>query len=264
MRSNASLTRCTVQVLRSREFEGYERLVDTQPKSDAADLDLPSVRRRQYLVQFMANSSLKRMSTTSVLVPLEGVLRSVPALSVARLVIPVLPRILLPPPASTTSAPPPLSSRDLVRVRMLLLAQDAVRSASPPPGADAALPPHDLFGLSPRVWAKEVPHYLPKETYAALAERLNAAARREGLNALAEELARREGRPEHLAGLVVQWSITLRLLAALFAVRRLFLSSSSLRAVLSLTRTGPSSRAGTLGSGPSLSPSRLAQHSSPD
>ncbi|GAA5912369.1 hypothetical protein JCM8208_003343 [Rhodotorula glutinis] len=183
-----------VVVLRSREFEG-----------------------RQYLVQFMAND-LKRMPTTSVELPFEGIERPIPALAVHNLVLPYVVRIFLSPrPSPPATAPAPLTPKELVRLRLLLLAQNAVRSAESPPGTDAAVPPHDLFGLSPRIWAAEAPRYMTKDAYAAVAEHLHEAARKDGMRALAEALAQREGKPAQQGQLVTHWVIALRLLAALFA-----------------------------------------------
>lgn len=176
---------------------------------------------RQYLVQFMAND-LKRMPTTSVELPFEGIERPIPALAVHNLVLPYVVRIFLSPrPSPPATAPAPLTPKELVRLRLLLLAQNAVRSAESPPGTDAAVPPHDLFGLSPRIWAAEAPRYMTKDAYAAVAEHLHEAARKDGMRALAEALAQREGKPAQQGQLVTHWVIALRLLAALFAVRSL-------------------------------------------
>ncbi|GAA5854200.1 hypothetical protein JCM9279_006176 [Rhodotorula babjevae] len=194
---------------------GFARL--TGDKVDkVVVLRSPEHEGRQYLVQFMAND-LNHMPTTSIMLSFDGVERPIPALTVAKLAIPLLVRIFLrPSPAST--APPPLLPKDLGRLRMLLLAQNAVRSAESPPDADAAVPPHELFGLNPRVWAAESPRYMSKEAYAAGAEHLHKAARTDGLKALAEDIARKEGQPAtYWASLVVQWRLALRLLNALFA-----------------------------------------------
>ena len=138
-----------------------------------------------------------------------------------------LPSLLLPHHSGASK----LHGAGFARIRTLLLAQDATRSAGEGP-----LPRHDLFGLSPREWAHQVPRDVSKDEYVACAERVHEAARTDGFKALAEELAKRERNPAQEAVVAAEWVVALKLLAALFPVRRLVLSSWIQLAAPSLIR----------------------------
>ncbi|GAA5945879.1 hypothetical protein JCM3775_003332 [Rhodotorula graminis] len=184
----------------SQDFE----LLPNGPGAQTLAFRSPTFEGRRYRFSLMA-TSLKRVPSTLVALPFEGVARTVPVVTVAGMVSTVLLSLLLPGRA-------PLQEAGLGRIRVLLLAQDATRSAG-----DGPLPRHDLFGLSPREWAHQVPRDVTKDEYIACAERLHEASRTDGYKALAAEMAKREHDSGQLERLVREWTIGLKLLAALFA-----------------------------------------------
>ncbi|GAA5912372.1 hypothetical protein JCM8208_003344 [Rhodotorula glutinis] len=187
----------------AQDFE----LLPSRPGGQTLEFLSPVFEGRRYHF-VLIGTNLKRVPTSLVTVAFEGVPRSVPVASVASMVSAALPSLLLP----RYSGPSRIHGPGLGRIRVILLAQDATRSAG-----DGPLPRHDLFGLSPRDWAHQVPRDVTKDEYVACAERVHEAARTDGFKALADELAEREHNPGREAVVAPEWVVALKLLAALFA-----------------------------------------------
>ncbi|GAA5854198.1 hypothetical protein JCM9279_006175 [Rhodotorula babjevae] len=187
----------------SQDFE----LLPSRPGRQTLEFLSPVFEGRRYRFHIVG-IHLTRVPSMVASIPFEGVPRSARVASVASMVSATLLGILLP----DHSAAHRTHGAALGRTRTLLLAQDATRSAG-----DGPLPRHDLFGLSGREWAHQVPRDVTKDEYVACAERVHEAARTDGFKALAEELAQREHNPGQEAPAAREWVVALKLLAALFA-----------------------------------------------